>query len=449
MTESEPEIKVIENSINEYYKLKTKYETDIMKNKKKIINNQLLSWNEKRREYKKLIPKCINCKKPGGTIFSIQYNKDSNIRQLKAICGVSANPCNLNILINVGKYDLFPDVLKYFQKEIYNLKQQIISDKNNILFGYFSTEQALERFAGLKEEINDYTSLLESYLEEYMMIIDNNKNKQEIIREIEYIYGFIEKIKEAIKNFNTTNNTQYVHDAVEIYTSSLKPVADKLLKLKYKENMVWYDEDDNVYRLIQNKYTIHDIEFHTGDVNVVKFDSGIMSSKKETNTKMMKSTKTTKPLLIIDSSKSSNSNSNSNSNIENNLFIKNSDGTVKWNDSNYQKIWDNLSTEMKEALLTDDEWMENFITNCVNLSKENKPCKFTGPSDLILPPHILDDDKYDLGNEIYSKIFNNLDKSYQKTLLTLYSSKDGVKDYSMLDDTLNNIVAKDLHFQIS
>lgn len=33
--ESEPEIKLIENSINEYYKLKTKYETDIMKNKKK------------------------------------------------------------------------------------------------------------------------------------------------------------------------------------------------------------------------------------------------------------------------------------------------------------------------------------------------------------------------------------------------------------------------------
>jgi hypothetical protein len=286
MSESEPEneseIKLIENSINEYYKLKTKYEADIMKNKKKIINNPMLSWNEKRREYKKLVHKCINCKKAGGTIFSTNYNEDTETRQLKAICGVTVNPCNLNILINIGKYNLFPDVLKYFEKDIRTLKQQVISDKNNILFGYFSTEQVLENFADLKEQINDTTSLLEYYLEEYISIIDNNKNKQEIIREIEYIYGFIGRIKDAIKNFNTTNNTQYVHDAVEIYTSSLKPVADKLLKLKYKENMVWYDEDDNTYHLIQNKYTIHDIEFHTGEVNVAKFDSGIMTSKTNT-----------------------------------------------------------------------------------------------------------------------------------------------------------------------
>lgn len=400
-----------------------------------------------------MVHKCINCKKAGGTIFSTNYNEDTETRQLKAICGVTLNPCNLNILINVGKYNLFPDILKYFEKDIHTLKQQVISDKNNILFGYFSTEQVLEKFADLKEQINDTTSLLEYYLEEYMSIIDNNKNKQEIIREIEYIYGFIGRIKDALKNFNTTNNTQYVHDAVEIYTSSLKPVADKLLKLKYKENMVWYDEDDNTYHLIQNKYTINDIEFHTGEVNVVKFDSGIMPSKKETNTKIAKPVtapkpsrtakliKTAKPLLIIDSSTTSSN--------ENNLFKKNSDGTLTWNDSNYQKVWDNLTTEMKEALLTDDEWMEKFITNCVNSSKENKQCKFVGPSDLILPPHILDDEKYDLGNEIYNNTFNNLDKSYQKTLLTLYSSKDGVKDYSMLENTLNNIVAKDLHFQMS
>ena len=51
MSESNPEIKMTENSISEFYKLKSKYESDIIKNKKKIINNNSLSLNEKRREF--------------------------------------------------------------------------------------------------------------------------------------------------------------------------------------------------------------------------------------------------------------------------------------------------------------------------------------------------------------------------------------------------------------
>jgi hypothetical protein len=86
------------------------------------------------------------------------------------------------------------------------------------------------------------------------------------------------------------------------------------------------------------------------------------------------------------------------------------------------------------------------MDSCINLRQNRKPCKFITPSNLILPPQILDDGKYDFGNEVYNNIFNKLDKPYQNTLLTVYSVKNGVKNYKMLEDVLGNIVAKELSF---
>ena len=295
MIESDPVNNVIDNSIHEYYKLKSKYDSDIIKNKKKILNNATLSLQEKRREFKKLVPKCINCKKPGGTIFSIKYNKDEDSRELKAVCGVAANPCNLNIFINLGKYYLFPDILKELEVDIAHLKQSVIQDKNKILFGYIPTERALANFTYWKEQINDNTTLLQSYFEEYMTIVDNKEKNEMLVKEIELIFGFIASIKDSIKQFNETSNTQYVNDAVTIYVNSLKPSADKLLNLKYKENVVWYDEDTNEYKLMQNKYTIRDIEFNTGEEKVANFDFGIKNVTKQA---AVKQTKPTKPKLM-------------------------------------------------------------------------------------------------------------------------------------------------------
>ena len=64
----------VKESLNEYFKLKQKYEAEIAANKKRIINNPTLSNREKRSEFMKLKPKCINCKRPGGSIFKVLFN---------------------------------------------------------------------------------------------------------------------------------------------------------------------------------------------------------------------------------------------------------------------------------------------------------------------------------------------------------------------------------------
>ena len=93
----------VKEALNEYFKLKRTYENKIMANKKKIINNSTLSNREKRSEYLKLKPKCINCQRPGGTIFkNISFKETDNeesYRQYNAQCGIIADPCNLDIKI--------------------------------------------------------------------------------------------------------------------------------------------------------------------------------------------------------------------------------------------------------------------------------------------------------------------------------------------------------------
>ena len=144
-----------------------------------------------------------------------------------------------------------------------------------------------------------------------------------------------------------------------------------------------------------------------------------------------------------------------------------------------------MGEELKTALLTDKEWMQEFMDNCVKLRLrsnltgdeplfipseqftgykegytfktgksgkgyylQNKPCEFINPSNLIIPPQLIEDGMYDFGNSVYNDIFNKLDESYKKTLLTLFSQnkEDGTKNYSMFENTLADIVKKELKF---
>ena len=206
MTESLKSIPDVKEGLNEYFKLKLKYETLNMVNKKKIINNPTLSNKEKRSEYIKLKPKCINCKRPGGTIFNINYfpqNDDSeSYREYMAQCGIIANPCSLNVKIQMGKVDLLPDILKSMESEIKSYKNQIIDDKNKLLFGYLTTEDALARFDDVKDYISHYTSLYESYLQTYNNLVDNDEKKLELNESITMSYIQIDQIKECIKKMN-------------------------------------------------------------------------------------------------------------------------------------------------------------------------------------------------------------------------------------------------------
>jgi hypothetical protein len=86
------------------------------------------------------------------------------------------------------------------------------------------------------------------------------------------------------------------------------------------------------------------------------------------------------------------------------------------------------------------------MNRCVNLRKNGKPCNLFLPSNTQFPPVQLENGQYDFGNEIVNNLFNKLNKSYQSTLLTLYSEKDGIKNYNMMKDSLESLLAKNLNY---
>ena len=476
----------IENDINEYYRLKSKYDNDNDKNKKKIINNKFLSIKEKKAEFKQLKPKCVNCGKPGGTAFATVVSKDnmgSKFRELRAFCK-AVEPCGLNINIAVGNFENINDILKMIDKEIYNSKTDIINDKNKLLFGLITTEKALENFDLQKGIIKDFTDLLEKYLQTYIKITDDPEVKQQLNEEFEKSYVLIQQIRIAIKNFNDTNDISFIRSVGNIYHNELTPVLHQILSLKYKENMIVFNENDNTYHLIQRQYSIKDLEMNSDKYETIVFDTSIQGDK----SRITRLPRENSPSLSESSFPESSSSFPDSSPLEPDIIgkplINEDTGKVTWSNKNYQNVWNNMSSELKTALLTDKEWMQEFMDNCVKLTLrsklngdepifipseqfteykedyifktgksgkgyylQNKSCVFINPSNLIIPPQLIEDGMYDFGNPVYNDIFNKLDESYKKTLLTLFSvTKDGAKNYSMLENSLADIVKKELKF---
>lgn len=426
----------VKDSLNEYFKYKQKYESEIAANKRKIINNPTLSNREKRSEYIKLKPKCINCKRPGGTIFKINFfsedHSNESYREYNATCGIIADPCGLKIKIQYGKTDLLSDILKNIEDEIKDIKNTIIEDKNKLLFGYITTEDALNDFDYSKEILTTYSELYEDYLGKYNSIVENDEKKTELEESISESYIQINKIKACIIKNNETNNMTYIRDAIDIYDTILVPTLNKIRDLKYNENFVWHNEYTNTCNLIQNKYSIENMSFSSFQSKVINFEFSIKGKK---------------PALIIESEGEEEELIMKGEIPQDEpIYGKGKDG-IAWNISEYNTLWDKLPFKFKSALRPNNEWMKEFMHKCVNARAKGEACEIFSPSDLILPPIKLENSQYDFGIQIYSDVFNKLVVPIQDNYLKLFSEKDGVKNYSMLEDAMNNLVSKETGFE--
>jgi len=446
------EITDVKEALNEYFKLKQKYENQIAANKKKIVNNQALSKREKRTEYLKLKPKCINCQRPGGSKFSIRYfpetDDDDSYREYGAVCGIIADPCNLNIKIQIGKTESLPSILNAFQKDIKELKNKVIDDKNKLLFGYKTTEEALEQFEKMRDDINYFSSYYEIYLENYNFIVDNDEKKQELSETITNSYIEINNIKDCIKKMNETDNVQYARDAATIYANTLKPLLEKIRHLKYNEYTVLHSDETNNCHLIQNIYTIENLLYTSFKNKVVSYNVGRDSvpTKKPGVQVMEDELSSELTPLPIDNTKARVVNiPNTEIPKDEPEYGKGKDG-VSWHLPQYNQLWDQLPIKLKNVLKTDKDWMTEFMFNCVNARAKREPCKFTAPRDLKVPPEPLPNGQYDFGVPIYNDEFNKLSKSLQETYLSQYSTKDGVKNYGMLLNSMNDLVGKAVEF---
>ena len=439
-------MKTWQDGINDFYKLKRDYESAIDKEVKKLDKG--LSIHEKRREFKKLKPKCIDCNRPVGTLFSIKYDKDQDGRILSAVCGDRVDPCNLNINIFTGYTETYPEIIKSLENDIKTIKNQIIVDKNKLLFGFINTEQALENFDSYTVLIGEKTERLTSVLELYLNELDNREVNETIKTLQGEIYMTIGYIKDAIVSYDKTNNTQFIQDSVNIYVNQLTPKLNQLMNLKYNYNNV--ELENGVFKLVQKKTSIEQLELTYKDSVVNNFDYKTIAYKQKTSkTKTAKTrqgqsykTKTVKvkPGLIIEDSDAEEERGEEEvkeyESVKPQQFNIDENGFVTWTNPDYQLLWDRLSQQLQTVLADDPIWMELSMDQYIKSKKAGQAMVFVAPPNLIIPPNDLGNDTFDLGNELYNDFYNNPRNSVYKTF-----------GPGMVRDEMNRVISKELAFK--
>ena len=133
--------------LKNYYRLKNNYTSARQSHINKLINSDN-TLEAKKKIFAKQKFYCVNCRKPVGTIF-IENNKI-----LKAVCGSTKDPCDLDIEIIKMTPVLINEELEKIDTLLKNTKKNIITTKLDFLFKYIEEDVAVEKFDKLKEELN-------------------------------------------------------------------------------------------------------------------------------------------------------------------------------------------------------------------------------------------------------------------------------------------------------
>ena len=269
-------------AINEFYRLKDKYESGYYEKYIKPIIKSNKSKKEKRVDFSKL-PKheCINCKRNVGTMFSITFDDKEGIKHFKAKCGDIQDPCPLDIEIVCSSREQMNKVIREGLAEIEQIKLRIIREKNNALFFNKDVVSVFEKITQeLKAETENTGFIIETNI-----IRNDNPEKYNLLKLTidEFGEGFILPFKQMIKEYDGTNNLLILHQATTFYINEIIPKLREIQSLKYNVNLVEFDETKNIYRLIQLPNSLENNEFFIkSDDKVVKFIRGIKKSKSKT-----------------------------------------------------------------------------------------------------------------------------------------------------------------------
>ena len=273
-------ITTLDEDLYKYYKLKQRYEKSIDKIKDNIKENYPdLSNAGKRKKMKKAI-KCIKCKKSGGTIFT----NDNNI--LKAVCGNSEDPCDLDIEIKKGVYKNIRVMEEKYSNNIESLQNMIIKMKLNLLFGYSFANvskdvlangnadlmaETLKEFTKYRDILSERTTKYNKIQKTFLNIVNDTANKDIIEDKENQLSILIDSLKQMNKEYLlkidvllVEEKNKFIDDIIDIYLNQIVPLNEEIVNLKYKVNEVYLDEDKAIdkkdYLLTRERYSIKEME---------------------------------------------------------------------------------------------------------------------------------------------------------------------------------------------
>lgn len=85
------------------------------------------------------------------------------------------------------------------------------------------------------------------------------------------IYTYVEQIKQIMKEFAVSNNKEQLNTVIDIYLNHIIPIAEKIRNATYLYNNIEYNDDTQVFTLIQKKNTIKNMEVYLERPHVIAF----------------------------------------------------------------------------------------------------------------------------------------------------------------------------------
>lgn len=245
-------------ALDEYFRIKNKYEKDLLSAKRKVFNKAPTKKMAKYALGTVRIP-CVKCKRKVGTLFQLKDNKYT------ALCGDSENPCTLNIQLFRGDISHYEQWLASFKESSHATKEAIIRQKLDSIFSYISDEESVRLF---KKELDEYTtesSIYKEMVHFHNNIFNNETQKMIIEKKNGELFRLLEDNHKLLQEFQTTNNSEFLKSAVDLQVNQILPEVRNLRMMKHEIMEVNHNEDSGEYNLFQYPTILSKIDYNIGE----------------------------------------------------------------------------------------------------------------------------------------------------------------------------------------
>lgn len=270
---SSPSEKDDEDKLKTFYYLKSKYETDNYErcNQKILKDDSTTSIKKKRKQFAMYKPKCINCKRKVGSIFTIKFGQEGEVkfRKFTAKCGDTSEPCPFNIELNVPITLLMNDEYAASKREIDNVQEKIIIAKNKAVFGIIKPEDAVVLFDGLKTDIDKYSVQMENIIRQLTDVTHNVDKQEELDKKMAEFNENVTAFKVMMSNVE--HNDDPTKPVSEFYANVLANSVFELSNLKYAHREI--SEIGNLNICETFEYLPSDLEIND-EIMVISFNTG-------------------------------------------------------------------------------------------------------------------------------------------------------------------------------
>tara|TARA_B100001059_G_C17839291_1_gene590793 strand:- start:11512 stop:12300 length:789 start_codon:yes stop_codon:yes gene_type:complete len=241
--------------LEKYYKLKSDYELKYQKEKKKILGNtNYKTVQDKREKLQKLKLPCSQCKRKVGMNF------ETTPTHFTCGCGDETQPCEFRI--NLKKYKVVTQypLLEALKKDCDKNMLDIIKLKLDVLFNFASESEISTKFATVRDDYMKNNKLYKNTVNSYKEVINREPYQEELNKKKIELQNELLEMKDILNRFNQDGKDQFLIEYIDRYQRIITPIIEKIRELSYSYQNVEFDGNDEVFRLIQEPYTVHDLE---------------------------------------------------------------------------------------------------------------------------------------------------------------------------------------------